>query len=244
MTLDLDDLPRRLRERSPRHRVQWRRAWRALRALLADADATRHAFEVSYALDGDVARRRLERFVAHAEGRRLLFERPSLLAALSDRESLARMPQESLGRAYLAHMDRYGFDPAKLPELRRQTDPVKHRDEVTEWFLERTDLTHDLWHVLTGYGADFTTAQLGGRSNAFLSVGAGLESWRRIGGGWPRYLWRAWRRGRRAAPLDVLPWEALLPLPLDDVRRAVGVEPPEVVHPDGIIEQPPEAQAA
>ena len=104
--------------------------------------------------------------------------------------------------------------------------------------------------MLTGYGADgfgeatllpFTTAQLGGRANAFLSLGAGLEMWSRIGRPLPGYLWRAWRRGRRAAPLDVLPYEELLPLPLDRVRAAVGLEPPEVAHPEGIWVQESEA---
>lgn len=251
---DLDDLSRRLRSTDPpRHRVQWLRAWRALRALLADPDTTAHAFEVAYALDGDVAELRLARCVAHPEGRRLLFARSSLRDALCDREALARMPEGSLGRAYLAHMQRYGFDPVELPELRRATDPVRGRDEASEWFLERTDLTHDLWHVLTGYGADgageasllpFTLAQLGGRATALLSLGAALRAWPRAGRGWPRYLWRAWRRGRRAAPLDVVAWEELLPLPLDAVRRAVGLDPPQAAHPEGVVAWSDEAEAA
>ena len=42
---------------------------------------------------------------------------------------------------------------------------------------------------------------------------------------WPRYLWRAWRRGRRARLLPAAHWEALLPLPLDEVRRRLRVSP-------------------
>ena len=77
------------------------------------------------------------------------------------------------------------------------------------------------------------------RSNLLLTVGAGLESWRGLRGRrWPRYLLQAWRRGRRAAPLDVLPYEKLLPLPLDAVRAALGIEPPERAHLGGIIKMP------
>lgn len=254
MAIDLDSLARNLQAPpSGRTPVQWRRARRALRALLADPDSTQHAFEVRYALDGDDAARLISRFTAHPEGRKLLFDRPSLLAVLADREGLARMPEGSFGRAYLDHLERNGFDPASLCELRRGMDPVKSRDEATEWFLERIDLQNDLWHVLTGYGADgageasllpFTLAQRGGRSTAFLSFGAGLQMTRRVGLRWLSYAWRAWRRGRRALALDVLPYESLLPLPLADVRRAVGLEPPELAHPDGIIEVQAGARAA
>lgn len=255
MSADLAALRGRLGGRSRRHRPQWRRAARALRALLAEPDSTQHAFEVTYALDGDLAGRRFERFLAHPEGRRLYLEQPSLAAVVSDREALARMPEDSFGRAYLAYLEENGFDPIALSALRRQTDPaVAERDAAGEWFAERADLMHDLWHVLTGYGTDgageaallpFSLAQYGGRSNWLLTIGAGVESWRRLRQRrWPRYLWRAWWRGRRAAPLDLLRYEELLPLPLAAVRDAVGIEPPERAHRGGIVRMPPEAEAS
>jgi ubiquinone biosynthesis protein COQ4 len=170
------------------------------------------------------------------------------MAAVCDRTALAAMPEGSFGRAYLDYLERNAFDPAAISALRKQTDPVDDRDEGGEWFAERVDLLHDLWHVLTGYGTDgageaallpFSLAQYGGLSNGLLTFGAGLEGWRRLGGiGWPFYLWRAYRRGRRAAELDVLPYEELLPLPLERVREAVGIEPPERAHPAGIVVLP------
>ena len=246
-SLDLPTL-RTLRERlAPprRDRPDWPRGVRALRALLDDPDSTQHALEVTYALDGDVVKRRLGRFLAHPEGRRLYDARPSLLERVGDSAWLRALPAESFGRAYLDHMERNGFDARKLVELRRRHDPVRERDPGETWFAERTDLLHDLWHTLSGYGGDgageaallpFTLAQLGGRSNLLLTTGAGLEIWRRRGDtAWPRTLWRAWRRGRRAALLDVLAYEELLPLPLEDVRAAVGIEPPERAHPEGLM---------
>lgn len=245
MTVDLAKLPQRLARRSSKHRPEWRRALRALRALLDEPDSTQHAFEVSYSLDGDMAGRRLERFLEHPEGRRLYFERPSLTAVVGDREALGAMPEGSFGRAYLDYLDRNDFDPVALSTLRKQTDPVTGRDAGGEWFAERTDLMHDFWHVLTGYGTDgageaallpFSLAQYGGRSNVLLSIGAGLEVWRNLRGfSWPVYLLRAFRRGRTAAQLDVLRYEELLPLPLDAVREAIGIEPPDRAHRGGVI---------
>jgi ubiquinone biosynthesis protein COQ4 len=40
-----------------------------------------------------------------------------------------------------------------------------------------------------------------------------------------RFIVDGFRRGRRAAWLPAQDWEALLPLPLDEVRRRLGVAP-------------------
>jgi len=229
--------------RRPRPRRDWRRAVRALRALLDDPDRTSLAFEVNLALDPEAPERGLMRMLSIPEGRRVYEERPSLYAALCDREALTALAEDSFGRAYLAHIDRYGLDPAKLVELGRQYRPPGADDPAVGWMLERQEMTHDLWHVLTGYGADapgesalllFSLAQTGGRSNLLLSVGANLRMLREHGPGWIRYAWKAWRRGRRAACLGALPYEELLPRPLAEVREAAGIETPEVAHPGGI----------
>ena len=151
-----------------RRRPQWRRALRALRRLLRDPERTEQAFEVSAALDPDLMERALARMLSHPEGRRLFVERPRLLERLCDREALARLPEGSFGRAYLAHLERYGLDPGKLVELGRSFPEIRAEDEGTRWFADRSGLSHDLHHVLTGYGADglpqetlqYTKAQL------------------------------------------------------------------------------------
>jgi ubiquinone biosynthesis protein COQ4 len=219
-----------------------------VRNLLDEPDSTQHAFEVTYALDGDMAGRRLALCLAEAEGRKLVAERPCLMSVVCDRQALAGMPEGSFGRAYLAYLERNGFDPKQLSDLRKQSDPVVGRDERGEWFAERADLLHDLWHVLTGYGTDaageaallpFSLGQYGGRSNLLLTLGAGLETWRRLGRPrWPAYLLGAWRRGRRAIHLDLLRYEELLPLPLEPVREFARIEPPERAHAGGIVAGP------
>lgn len=227
-----------------RHRPDWRRGVRALRALLDDPDSTGHALEVSYALDGDMSNRRLARFLKHPDGQRLYAERPSLLARLCDREALSALPDGSFGRAYLDHMERNGFDPVSLVELRRRTDPVQERSEGEEWFAERKDLMHDLWHVLTGYGRDvagesanlaFTYGQIRNRGIGAIVLASALLGPKTLDMHWPRYLWRAWRRGRRASMLAGARYEELMPLPLEEVRRILGVAPPQVAHPGGIL---------
>jgi ubiquinone biosynthesis protein COQ4 len=229
--------------RRRRPRPQWRRALRALRTLLREPERTERAFEVIAALDPDWVERGLARALSHPEGRRLFMERPCLLDRLCDREALAQLPEGSFGRAYLAHIERYGLDPGKLVALGRSKPEIRAEDEGARWFADRGELAHDLHHVLTGYGADglgetallwFSHGLVGGRGTALLMVGAALRSRRDAGPGWARYLWRAWRRGRRAGCLAAMPWEELLALPLEDVRRMAGIEPPARVHPGGV----------
>jgi ubiquinone biosynthesis protein COQ4 len=231
------------------------RALRALRRLLDDPDGTQSAFEVFDALDPNTVQRRLTRVLQHAEGRRLLVEQPDLLSILQDRAALAALPEESLGRAYLAHIDRHGLDPGKLVRLRREFDTRSGpRDPALQWFADWTLLGHDLSHVLSGYGADelgeaallpFSWAQQGGLANAFLTLGAAQRAWKFPDRAWPRYLWRAWRRGRRARLLDAVPYPELLAEPLDRVRRLLDIDPPEQAHPGGVLRSgAPERAAA
>ncbi len=232
-----------LRPRSSR-RPEWRRAMRYLRELVRYPERTGLAFRIQVALDPDMHERALRGMLAHPEGRRVFAKRPSLLASLANRDLLAGMPSGSFGRAYLEHIDRHGLDPTKLVSLGRAHETDAERDDPDiQWMAERGRLAHDLWHVLTGYAADevgetalllFSHGHAGGKSNALLSLGAGLKIVHQRGVGWIRYGWQAWRRGRRAIPLSTLPYERLLPLPLDDVRVAARIDPLHTAHPGSV----------
>ncbi len=235
----------------PAQPTRWRRALAELRALIADPDDTDHAIHLVYALGAREFERNFQRFAAGASGSALLAARPSLLAALADRDALARLPDASFGRAYLAYLDANGFAPdgllqvlARVQAHWEQVEGIPPLDPLRDWFRTRTILAHDLFHVLSDYGTDelgeatllaFTLAQLGGRGQALLTVGAALEVWRELGWRWLAYDFRAFRRGRRCAWLVELPWEELLPLRLDSVRRLAGLSDAHAVHPGGVL---------
>jgi ubiquinone biosynthesis protein COQ4 len=223
---------------------QARRAFRLLREVIRNPEDTDQVFEFFEAVGGDEGTRAFERLTADPEGRRLLAARPSLVAALGDEAALAALPEDSLGGWYLRFMRARGFAPSGLLEARERG--AKSRvldDEEHEWFSDRINVMHDLWHVVTGYGTDelgeaaliaFSHAQIPNRSFPLLLVAAVLKGPKSWDLGWPRYLWRAYRRGRRAKLLTAAHWEELLPLPVPEVRRRLGVEPAAVWHAEGI----------
>src|SRR5262245_46544286 len=94
----------------PRRKLQWKRAWTALKKLTDDPQRTEEVFEIIRALAGNSFERSYQRFCAHPDGRRLLQERPSLLAVLSDRDGLRALPEGSFGRAYLEFMETAQLD--------------------------------------------------------------------------------------------------------------------------------------
>jgi ubiquinone biosynthesis protein COQ4 len=197
-------------------------------------------------LDWPGAIRTLRALMADPDQTDLAYQVFDALDPQMHERALARLLAHPEGRRVFA--DRPVLDPGKLVELER--DHRNHRDLNPDlrWMGERSVLQHDLWHVLSGYGADelgegallaFSLAQSGGRANWLLAIGTNVRLSFECGPRWLLYAFRAWRRGKRAACLTALPYEDLLELPLDDVRAAVGLNAPEIDHPGGVAHGDP-----
>ncbi len=230
----------------PRRKIQWRRAWKALQLLIEDPQRTEQVFEITDSLAGNSFERAYQRFLRHPDGQRLLAERPSLLATLSDRAALRALPAGSLGRAYTDFMEAGQLTADGLvaaEEMVQRQHPVP-QDADREFYGDRVRDMHDLWHVLTGYGMDeageaanlaFTLGQIPTGGIAFIVVAAALIGPKDIRFSWQRYLFRAWQRGRRAVMMTTVAYEPLLAQPLEDVRRRLQIQPPEEAHPEGVV---------
>jgi ubiquinone biosynthesis protein COQ4 len=226
--------------------VSWRLALSALVGLARDTSRTDHVFTIISALSGDTLERTYQAFRRTPYGQRLLRERPSLAARLADENWLLSMPEGSLGREYLKFMARSRITSDGLMAAQEAgVDPnaALEVDDARSYVADRLRDMHDLWHVLTEYGADDT----GEIANLWFSVGqfgnpgmAFIAFFGMIGGNpglrfeWPRYCYRAYVRGRRAARLVSEPIEEMLDLPIDEVRRRLRISPTERVHPEGI----------
>lgn len=228
----------------PHQPIQWRRAWRLVRELVADPEQTEKVFELFDAIGGNMERH-FQRFAADSEGRRLLRERTSLVAAMADRAALAALPAGSLGRAYLAFAMARDFAADGLIQANERSSTRDGADDEHRcYYGDRLTSMHDLWHVLTDYGTDevgesalaaFSLAQNPSRTFAVIVLVALVLVPRTWTLRYERFLLRAWLRGRRAAQLDCTPWEELLARPLSEVRYRLAIEPSARAHPKGIL---------
>lgn len=161
---------------------------------------------------------------------------PALCARLRERarlgpvelERLKVLPKGTLGAEYAAFMRARNLSAGTLSPPRVDTELGYVAAHVRE--------SHDLWHVLTGFDTDvagelglqaFYVAQLRvpfgmllvslGLLNGLFS--SACERERRM-----RAVVRGWLLGKRARPLFGVRWSELWSVPLDDLRRALGLD--------------------
>lgn len=206
---------------------------RAFRSLLDDPHDTGQVFRMIRALSGPHPAWLLWRFRRDPGGARLLRDRPMLLPRLIDRAALGRLPEGSLGRAYLDFCAAEGITADGLVQASEAVDiPLDPATSDLAYIHHRLRDSHDLWHVVTGYRGDllgeaallaFTFAQTGTPGVGLVALGG----WHRLAEAPDRpEIQRAFTRGRRAAWLPGAHWESLLDQPLEDVRRLLRVGPP------------------
>lgn len=204
-------------------------ALRALGALSKDPDDLPQVFTIIDNLPGRAPQRMLARMRRTENGRRLLATKPDLGARLTDREALRALPEGTLGRAYLALVEREGITPQGIVDasLAGGASTETLSDDM-RFLRDRMRDTHDLWHVVSGYGLDLVgeAALLSFSYAQTRNPGVGLVVFLAVVKGEPK-IWRVlregYRRGMRAEWLPGIAWETLLDRPLDEVRARLRV---------------------
>src|SRR5947208_3486523 len=129
-------------------KLEWGRALRALRRLLADHDDTAQVFEIMRALNGRATARNYRRLLATAEGGRLASEQLELAERLMDRAWLDALPPGSVGAAYRDFVRAERLSAEGLAQVSRQRLAQIEQAHPHAWFGRRTRDVHDIWHVL------------------------------------------------------------------------------------------------
>jgi ubiquinone biosynthesis protein COQ4 len=202
---------------------------RAVVRVLADSTRTDEIHKVEE-LTGRGSYRKLIAALADSdEAQRLLAARPELRSDQVDYEALRRMPEHTLGGAYVRHLDRNAITADYQAAPTRYID-----DEDMAYLMRRFRQTHDVWHALLGLGIAgheevvihwFSYGQLRLPVSAMIMFFGSLKHvvLERRWGALRHSLREAYELGRHAPPLLGVYWEEQWEDPLVDVRDRYGL---------------------
>ena len=219
----------------PKTTIQPLVAFRALRRLIADPQQTHEVFTVLRALSGNALQKGYKRFRKTPVGARVLRENIQLLDTLQNRELLATYGHDTLADHYLTFAQRANITADGLVEASTDEFAGLDMDPELYAFANRQRDMHDLWHTVTEYGTDelgevcllaFTYAQTRNRGIAVICLAGCFKLRAYYGNEVFRAAFRAYRAGKKAAWLPGEDWEALLQLPINQVRQHLRIPAP------------------
>ena len=157
---------------------------------------------------------------------------------LDDHARLRQMPKGSFAHAYCDFMEREGLTAAGLVEASGDTrNGMEMLEDGVEWYGDRLRDTHDILHILTGYGRDtlgeqcvlaFLFHQRPSPGHLFVAWAGTLLMKVKLRTRAPILgaLLEARRHGRLTQRIVEQPILDLLPMQLDEVRARLNVRTP------------------
>lgn len=226
----------------PDRKVSGFRPFKAMRhfgKLVQDKEDTEQVFHIIDALKGRKSVRQMADFIATPQARMLLERGEALPPLLDDHARWADCAPNSLARRYVEFMEREGLTAAGLVEESYKFKPREERyPDLYEWYIERLRDTHDLFHVLTGYGRDplgelcllgFSYEQNHSPGVLFIAWMGARQMAKETGLKAPVFaaLAEGRRLGREADKLAHADLLAMLPDDIDAVRSRLKIGKPE-----------------
>ncbi len=201
--------------------------------VLGDSTKTHEIHRVEEITGRPRYRRLLAELQASPEGQRLLAERPELSSDHVDYAGLRTLGPDTLGGAYVRHLDGNGLSADYQAAATRHVD-----DPDMAYLMRRFRQTHDVWHALLGLGVTgheeviihwFSYGQLRLPVSAMIMVFGTMKHLvvERRWGALRHSLLEAYRTGRDATPLLGAIWEDQWTDPLDLVRQRYHLHPLE-----------------
>ncbi|AWW74643.1 hypothetical protein CD351_09435 [Erythrobacter sp. KY5] len=206
--------------------------------LVEDKEDTEQVFHIIEATKGKKSVRQAWDFIQSPEGQHFLKTEVDIPAMLDDHDRWADLPENSVGKHYMAFMKREGLTAAGLvAESHKWAPPEDLPQDLTQWYFDRLRDTHDLFHVLTGYGRDalgeacllgFSYSQNYNRGIQFIAF-AGARQIKKVSGTKaPLYaaVREGQRLGRAAKKLAHMDVEAVMREDIGEARGRLGIGKP------------------
>ncbi|MBM0168829.1 Coq4 family protein [Altererythrobacter sp. C41] len=203
------------------------------RELLKDKEDTEQVFHIYEALPSKTFLPRARALTLSKEGEELRANEPFLPPILDNHAALRRMPAGSVAHTYVDFMEREGLTAAGLVAESDKMGRPKYGDLI-EWYGFRQRDTHDLMHVLTGYGRDalgeqcvllFTHGQSPSHGHLLLGYAGALNIKKQVKSKAPVYraVREAHRIGKACPSIVEMSVRDLLAMDLAEARRRFGI---------------------
>jgi ubiquinone biosynthesis protein COQ4 len=206
------------------------------RELIKDKENTSLVFEIYESLPSKSFLPRARALMLSEKGEKLRAAEPFLPPMLDDHAELRKLPKGSVAHAYCDFMEREGLSAAGLVAESDKMGRPKYGDLV-EWYGFRQRDTHDLMHILTGYGRDalgeqcvllFTHGQQPAAGHLLLGYAGAFNITKQVKSKAP--VWRAvreaHRRGKSCPALVEMSIRDLLAMNLLEARAQFGIGEP------------------
>lgn len=210
------------------------------RKLVDDKEDTAQVFHIIEATKGKRSIAQAWDFIRSPEGQQFLAEETNIPAILDDHACWADSGPNSVAAHYIVFMKREGLSAAGLVAESHKWLPAEARHaDLTEWYFDRQRDTHDLFHVLSGYGRDalgeasllgFTYEQNFNRGILFIAYAAARQIKKISGTKAPLYaaIKEGRRLGKAAAKISHQDIEALMRDDIGAARARLNIGKPEV----------------
>ena len=210
-----------------------RKALYHFRELIKDKEDTAQVFKIYEALPSKEFLPRAKALTLSEHGEALRASEPFLPPILDDHAALRELPAGTVAHAYCDFMEAEGLTAAGLVAESEKNGRPKYGDLV-EWFGFRQRDTHDLLHVLTGYGRDalgeqcvllFTHGQSPSHGHLLLGYAGALNMMKQVKSKAPvlRAVREAHKLGRACPPIIEMSIRELLAMDLRDARQKLGI---------------------
>lgn len=223
----------------PEPRYRPLRAVRNFQALMKDKEDTSLVFKIFESLPSGSFMTRARDLCLSERGEMLRKTEPALPEILDDHAALRRTPKGSLAHAYCDFMEAEGLTAAGLVAEAERLGRAKFPD-LLQWFMERSRDTHDLFHVLTGYGRDalgeqcvllFTHGQSPSQGHLLIGYAGAANIKKMVKDSKAPVIGavrEAHRTGKGAPSLMAQPIREILAQPIDDVRKGLRIPQPQL----------------
>jgi len=214
----------------------------SLKILLKNPEDTNQVFKLVSSLDRKSIKRCYEKLLKSDVGGEIAYNRKELLERLSDESWINGFEEGTVGWHYNKFIKEEQLSCKELMTIYETNFSEISKLHPHNWLARHLTNIHDIWHVLTGYGANsmgetallaFTFAQTGSRGALAINIATTFKILRMKNRKYPfiKIFLEGYTNGKKASWLLLEDYEKMMREPIEDVRKRLNISKPTLYLP-------------